>query len=258
MSTMDPLTLQRLVDGELSHAERAELLRGLGEDAHGWRSLAMALLEEQQWSRQIAAASAHPHRASSAMQDAIERASVSAVAPVASDADARVAVASHVLPTAPEKANLAQGHRSTWHWMSVLAASALFAVGLWGGASLRSWQRTGDGNATSGTQVATSSRVGNGSLGTVSDNNTRLVSDNMLRLPSRDSVSHDIPLVDSREMDPELIMTKEAYELARLKHDFKRRGYQIDVQPEWHTGSLGDGRTVVVPIQNVSLRPNGL
>lgn len=123
---------------------------------------------------------------------------------------------------------------------------------------MRSWQRTDDGAAASGSELATAPTNLGDRSGFSANSNMQLVSDKMLRLPSSDSIAHDIPLVDSREIDPELIVTKEAYELARWKHDLKRRGYQIDVQPEWHTGSLGDGRTVVVPIQNVSLRPNGL
>lgn len=258
---MDALTLQRLVDGEVSHLERTELLRGLGEDVQSWRNLALALLEEQQWSREIGAMSLSAVPSSStvpsriALSQSLDRASVSPTS--ANESESISTAPSNVLPSTLERTS-ASHRQPNWHWMSVLAASALFAVGVWGGSSLRSWQRADDGAAADGSELAAAPAKPGNRSGITSNSNMQLVSDKMLRLPSSDSIAHDIPLVDSREIDPELIVTQEAYELARLKHDLKRRGYQIDVQPEWHTGSLGDGRTVVVPIQNVSLRPNGL
>ena len=45
--------IQLMVDGECTHEVRAALLREIEFDPAGWRALTLALLEEQEWSRQI-------------------------------------------------------------------------------------------------------------------------------------------------------------------------------------------------------------
>jgi hypothetical protein len=47
----DNLIFDRLADGELSNAERQELLASLDDRADGWRRCALALLEAQTWRR---------------------------------------------------------------------------------------------------------------------------------------------------------------------------------------------------------------
>jgi len=46
---MDPSQLDRLVDGELSQADRADLLRRLDAEPGGWRACALAFLEAQEF-----------------------------------------------------------------------------------------------------------------------------------------------------------------------------------------------------------------
>jgi hypothetical protein len=46
---VDDRLLDRLVDGELTPAERAAALSALGSDAEGWRRCALAFLEAQAW-----------------------------------------------------------------------------------------------------------------------------------------------------------------------------------------------------------------
>ena len=50
---MNDLEIQRLVDGECSHQQRAERLRSIGDDAQGWRNLALRLLEDQSLRREL-------------------------------------------------------------------------------------------------------------------------------------------------------------------------------------------------------------
>lgn len=46
-STIDPLELQRLLDGRLTRTERAAFLDGLDDDPRHWRTIALAFVEEQ-------------------------------------------------------------------------------------------------------------------------------------------------------------------------------------------------------------------
>lgn len=46
-STIDPLELQRLLDGRLSRSERAAFLDSLDDDPQHWRTVALAYVEEQ-------------------------------------------------------------------------------------------------------------------------------------------------------------------------------------------------------------------
>jgi hypothetical protein len=68
----------------------------------------------------------------------------------------------------------------------------------------------------------------------------------------------EIPLVDAREIDPHLILANNALEIAKLNQQLKRRGYELEAKPTMYSGALEDGRRIMVPIHNVSLRPYGL
>jgi hypothetical protein len=73
-----------------------------------------------------------------------------------------------------------------------------------------------------------------------------------------DSKKSEIPLVNAKDIDPKLLMASEALEMAKLNKQLRRQGYEMDVKPQYYSGNLGDGRKVVVPIHNVSLKPYGL
>lgn len=73
-----------------------------------------------------------------------------------------------------------------------------------------------------------------------------------------DQFAHEIPLLDAKEVDPKLVLANEALEFAKLNQQLKRKGYQLDVQPQYFSGKLDDGRKVLVPVHNVSLKPYGL
>jgi hypothetical protein len=246
---MSPLEFQRLVDGELSHAQRAELLCRLGEDVQPWRSLAMALLEEQQWAREVC----------SSKTQAWIACDVVAAKPAA---DASLATLSQGSGVGLESIGNGPSKRS-WNWMSALAASALFALGLFGGTWMRSsFNPLPNDNAsgsTSGIALA-NAPSSPARLPRSTATHPSFASDNhlVMDLPGSGMQQNDIPLVDARDVDPQLIMAKEAYEMARWNQQLKKRGYQVDVQPEFYSGNLDDGRKVIVPVHNVSLKPYGL
>jgi biotin operon repressor len=54
-----------------------------------------------------------------------------------------------------------------------------------------------------------------------------------------------------------LVYAKRAYEIEKAKEQLRRNGYDVDLQHNYLTGQLQDGRKVIVPIQEVGLRPYG-
>ncbi|MFM9064172.1 MAG: hypothetical protein ACKOOI_14245, partial [Pirellula sp.] len=67
----------------------------------------------------------------------------------------------------------------------------------------------------------------------------------------------DIPLLDARDIDPQVIFVNNSLEIAKLNQQLKRKGYQVNIKPTVYSGSLEDGRKFVVPIHDLSLRPHG-
>lgn len=251
---MTPIQLQNIVDGHCSHSERARLLQSLSDDQ--WRTLALALLEEQQWSKEIALLAQTPEQ--HAMKSA-----------VAQSPEAGGAVVEPVR------------HPSSVHgsWQSffvALAAGVLLCVGFYGGSWLRSVQ---DGYSKASDELIAENSAGNvssqnagGALASgksqapivmASESNSMPVG-NTNRTPYRmvltDPANKDaeIPIYDWDDVDPDMLAAREAYELARINQQLRRQGYEVEVLPEYYSGKLKDGRQIVVPVRNVGIRPYGL
>ncbi len=225
---MNPLDLQRIVDGELSHELRAELLRALGPDSSQWQELALLLLEDQELSKQIL-------REPPIAPKHLIRASLESDAPPS---------------TRARKSSL--GYR-------LLAVCAIFAVGLGSGFWFKAIapQTASSSQAPSLTKSdapSTFSSDSNRASGASFD----YVSPWRVRVENASDRAIEIPLVDAREIDPQLILANNALEIAKLNQQLKRRGYELEAKPTMYSGALEDGRRIMVPIHNVSLRPYGL
>jgi hypothetical protein len=233
---MNPLDLQRIVDGELSHELRAELLRALGPDSSQWQELALLLLEDQELSKQI-------------LREP----------PIAPKHLIRVSLESDAPPsTRSKKSSL--GYR-------LLAVCAIFAVGLGSGLGSGFWFKAIAPQASSSSQASslTKSDMKSDAPSAFSSDSNRAsgasfdyVSPWRVRVENDSDRAIEIPLVDAREIDPQLILANNALEIAKLNQQLKRRGYELEAKPTMYSGALEDGRRIMVPIHNVSLRPYGL
>jgi hypothetical protein len=246
------IELQRLVDGELSHGQRVELLRSLGDDAQQWRKLALALLEEQQWSRSI-----HPELLEQPkMEQSLggEQTGTDLCLKTFSD-PASVGSKPHGLsPLMDVRVVPPSGRMGSWNWMTALAASALLTAGLSGGVLIRSLQ-----HSASQLPVADASPASPMRQQVVSAAPSPRASESMrMVFGGEDAPASEIPLLDAREVDPNLVFANDAYELARLKQQLHRQGHRLEVEPKLYTGRLNDGRQVVVPVHNVALKSVGL
>ena len=245
---MNPLDLQRIVDGELSHELRAELLRSLGPDSLQWQELALLLLEDQELSKQIRS------------EPPLDPISL-----------VRASLESDVLRTTHSKKS-SLGYR-------LLAVCAIFSVGLGSGF----WFKTIAPESASTSQASsltkselptaipsdsnrdrTEDLAGGSAVAQLVDSipssgaSFDYVSPWRVRVENASDRAIEIPLVDAREIDPQLILANNALEIAKLNQQLKRRGYELEAKPTMYSGALEDGRRIMVPIHNVSLRPYGL
>jgi hypothetical protein len=232
---IDPIRLQALVDGEFSAAERRRVLSQIDDQPEQWRELALALLEEQTFRNEI-------------------RLMRSEASTVPRDEPNSVPLAS--LTGSSEAYN----GRVKKHWYTgpVLAACLMLSVGI----AIGRFVMRGDMGS-----VPWGSNSG-GLL--VNDKTTHSDSDRLngltqeeyekslpvadLRMPNN---GYEIPVYDVNQVDPALVYAKRAYEIEKAKEQLRRNGYDVDLQHNYLTGQLQDGRKVVVPIQEVGLRPYG-
>jgi hypothetical protein len=228
---MSPLELQRLVDGQVSHAQRAQWLQDLAPQDPQWRTLSLLLLEDQALAKEISG---------SPMTKIL----------------APVPVASTDAPS--DKSNrlsnrLSKSNSKDWKhlWSTLLACSALFIIGLYSGYLGR--YLTTNPNPVSTQPVTNSIAESNQSLKSLPYDSPLRV-----RVESPSGMPIEIPLVDAREIDPQWIIANNSLEIAKLNQQLKRRGYEMDAKPKIYSGALQDGRRFVVPVHDVSLKPFGL
>ncbi len=242
--------MQRLVDGELDHSARARLLGSLSTDATEWRALALALLEEQQWSSSIC----------------------NSPLTIGDPPSASASPESYIQDPLPNSITVRPVGMQRQRWSLALAASVLLMIGMSGGISLRAWQSLNrdqinvDGTVASNSRLGQESRLA-GSQSTIAEIDRG--PDGMQSYGGRNEAPRivlsgagatrsEIPLVDARDIDPQLVLANEAYEMAKLDQRLRRKGYRLDAEPQMYTGRLNDGRQIVVPVHNVALRSIGL
>lgn len=226
----DVRLLDRLVDGELNETERRNLLLRLEHSPDGWRRCALAFLEAQAWRLEARAVVAEP---------------APSLKPAAAE--------SVPMQPAAEPASLA---RKTWNglslWMpTILAAGILVAVVYpqWGG---RWTKNTFEPIAqTNPAQVAGSGVTNVAGRG---GENLQLV---VAPGPNGERRVVDVPLIEPDRVNAELfgqVGTQLPPEVVKI---LEQNGNRVVRQQRFMPVRLGDGRTVVVPVEQVEIRPLG-
>lgn len=240
--------IQAIVDGECSHELRATLLRQMDSEPATWRTLALSLLEEQEWARQLsvqAKVDATSSRDSQASADpelmphdlAANSKSVQRVVKLAGKTDG-------------------SGTLSSPPWLSVLAASLLLGLGFYGGSFLPHFGSL-NSKATEGGTVAVSEKpsgIDPTDLIAKGDTDSKM----RMLVSGPNSETAEIPIYDLNAMDHDVFLAKQAYEVARLNQQLRKEGFELDVRPEYYTGKLHDGRKLIVPVKHIGLKPYGL
>ncbi len=233
-----PEQIQLIVDGECSHESRALLLREMDTQPSDWRTLALALLEEQQWSRELITISTCANKHASGWTNHDD--AVTQVQPL-------VSILNPAFIGSPIQKNSAA-------WLPALAATLLLGVGIYGGSWLPKFS---NGKTTPETQFSAHDSKTNASdtlapmFSTQESNMKMLVSG-----PNQEK--SEIPVYDLNASDHDLFVAREIYEIAKINQRLRREGYELDVRPEFYTGKLNDGRNLIVPVKHVGVRQYGL
>lgn len=246
---IDPLRLQSLVDGECSASQRRELLESCESNPSQWKEIALALLEEQQFAKQIRTVSPQtPTRGEAGLRPSFQsKTGDMAPLPFVSLSAKAESLGQSTQPSAKPSS-----------WWPVLAAGLMGLAAFLGGRMLP----FADQGAVGGPDARTTSfkLATEPSLGATN----QLVanqSDPYEGLPETDLRvqigNEDIPIFDPKELDPQLVMALQAYEIQKANQRLRQQGFEIDLRPEYMTGQLNDGRQVVVPIHQVGLRAYG-
>ncbi len=246
---MEPLELQRLVDGELDIHERRQLLQRCDDEPQQWRTLALSLLEEQAFGKEVALFA----------NDTVENRS--------NDSDIVVTPANSIATTKLQSQQ-AWGHLA-------LAAALLMAVGFFTGYGLRSQNLGVPGQAAS-LAKGNSPEVSPGTASAVAMSphgidqeslaateladrprevgELRFVSDQSNANPTN---HFGVPIYEVRPDHIQQMMAQQIRQINEWNRQNMKRGVQIDWQPEMLESQLPDGRAVVVPIHQWNVRPLG-
>jgi len=239
--------IQSMVDGECSHEVRATLLREIEFDPANWRALAIALLEEQEFSRQISSSakrnshSLTPTTIAASFQGLVSSEPVKPLLRVAS---------LDQLGGAGKKS----GKRSA-PWGSVLAAGFLLGVGIYGGSFFpgKISLKSNDGN-----ELVAGVLDGEQRIGDELPIDGRLDSDMRMLISGPNRQREEIPIYDLNAIDHDVFVAREMYEVAKINQRLRKEGFELDVRPEYYTGKLNDGRQLIVPVKHVGLKAYGL
>ncbi|MDZ4847669.1 MAG: hypothetical protein SGI77_00100 [Pirellulaceae bacterium] len=234
---MDELDLQRLTDGELDHATRRQLLRQLDNNPSQWRGVALALIEEQEFRRQLGLAS-------TSITDATDVSTLASAPTVRYSSEAR--------PEVPL--------RSKWLSMA-LAASFLIGVGAMSGNWMASqWTAPSPSVATDvGPTVAV---VEGNEHERLVANQIALKPVGQLSFPSDTIIGSNVspvklPMYEAAPEQISQILQVQNRQLHDLNEQMRRRGFELDWQHQMLESQLPDGRAVIVPIQEIHVRSVG-
>ena len=239
---MDKIELQRLLDGELDRAQRRRVLCKLDEQPNQWRTVALALLEEQEFQRELGPQTK------------------TLVAPL----DSRSA-SNAVVDSSLAKSDATNGSANRWLGLA-LAASLLIGLGFVGGNWLASQfeNKTSPIAKVAGPTIATTESkpampLANesaerdfaslkpvGQLSFTSDT-TSNASGNSIQVPMYEAAPEQLSQM----------LLSQQQQMQQWNDQLRRRGFELDWRPEMIESRLPDGRAVVVPIQQVHVRSLG-
>lgn len=245
--------IQSIVDGECSHESRVLLLKDMETQPSTWRSLALALLEEQQWSKQI-----------SLISKSITTGQIGQTA-LYSKIDAVIASSNYTrvqrLVSLARSESL--GHLTDASskrgvpWLSVLAASLLLGLGFYGGSilpTLNTKTSNGEGTALAISNFKNEAVPLDQHSSLENTQNTEM----KMLVSGPNEEKSEIPIYDLNAIDHDVFVARENYEVAKINQRLRREGFELDVRPEYYTGKLSDGRQLIVPVKHVGLKPYGL
>jgi hypothetical protein len=260
---IDPIQLQSIVDGACTGSQRRALLADCEGKPQQWKILALALLEEQQFRKQIALFDAKGSK-----PDVVPQSLPNVEKVVETSSSVTDRPLSIVQDPKNGYAGVPRSARSPWStWGPVLAAGVLGVMGFVGGRTFSGLTATSSTASSASLVAGMQDNVDKAleKLSTENDPSNGLVAssdpyegmpetDLRVRLPSSD---YEIPIFDATDFDPTIALAKQQIEIQEANQKLRKQGFEIDMKPEYVMGRLQDGRQVIVPIHKVGLRQYG-
>lgn len=231
--TIDPLNLQRMIDGELDRQQIQAMLKSADDQPESWREIAIAFVEDQIWKQEFQSGDSGRFN--------------------------KVAMKSDVLTDRDESNHRTLALLGRW---GALAACLLVAVGIgyWSGLEQTN-NRSGDNSTTiadavpilTTNQIASSVDTATSGLNQVSyrpDYHMQLNDPN-----GKSLLNSEIPLYEYEHAK------KIGYDMrteaipSDLQQELLNRGYQLNQDLNYVSGRLEDGREFVVPIRTINMVP---
>ncbi len=214
IQTIDRLSLQRLVDGELDHQERAALLAQFDREPSLWRHVALAFVEDK------------------------------AITTEVRKEQSLVSTAEYAKPSLAMTAAISRLEtKSNWKTMLFLAASLILVLA--GFAIGNRIGKIGPQKVTIAQSPAPPPETYNARP--ASDGLERA---GTLRFVGQNS---EIPIYEPQPFEEQLLGRKEQ-ELRKIQDQLRRYGLGLNVQVQMLEGQMPDGRRVVVPVRNVGIQ----
>ncbi|HUY91048.1 MAG TPA: hypothetical protein VMV10_20085 [Pirellulales bacterium] len=260
--------LDLLVDGELSESDRRELLLWCERDPEGWRRCALAFLEAQSWSKELASIGEPEALASVPFGRG--------ALPHDPEADASGSpIAGNEAETRAFGSPLAGPRWKVVGWSLAVAASFLvsFALGLWArGGWLQS--SSDEPGAVSAQMIAEQESAEqelmdklrhdalNGGLapGEIPAarsqealGQVRLVVDG----PNGSSDEIQLPVVEGNAADADFLRSQPAAMPLEVQRVLERMGHRVQQRRELVPLRMQDGRRLIVPVDEVEVHPVG-
>jgi hypothetical protein len=222
--TQDDILFDRLVDGELSSADRKRLLASLDDQPGGWRRCALAFLEAQSWSEGFGEFVRKPV----ASRAADEKSGLAAAAP------------------AP------QGNRRGAVWLAVAAGLlAAFTLGLmWRGGGPIAGNNGAPTDPTIARVVPPPTSDSPDAAGAAADALTLWVRDETGNArPLR------VPLVDAGKLDQQLGLQFQTGLPSDVRSRLQDRGFDVQSKRRYAPLWLENGRPMIVPVEDTMIVP---
>lgn len=222
----DDILFDRLVDGELSSAERRALLQSLDAHPDGWRQCALAFLESQSW------------------QNDVRAITVTSSSSIAST-DAKKSSA----PTLPEKRI---SMRTAAQWFAV-AAGLLIAF------RMGNLQRNSTTNPVVNVAVPANSQIAGVQSLPQAAATTAVKPGDALNLWVRDDSGQvrrvRVPLVDANALDPALGLQFQTGVPDDVRNRLQNQGLTVQSKRRFAPMWLDNGRPMIVPVEDTKIVP---
>jgi hypothetical protein len=234
MNQSEDILFDRLVDGELSDAERRALLESLDAQPSGWRRCALAFLEAQSWGKELKRVVHSPRTNSPETND-----SVHGEMPI----------------VRPANNQRVSAMASAGRWLAIAAGLLLaFTLGI--------AQRPGAipmAGKSAGPNVDAPGRIVTLTQPPAGNRNDANTDQDALTLWVRDDAGHTrplrVPLVDAGALDRQFGTQFQSSVPGAVRDHLQNRGYQVESKRRYAPLWLENGRPMMVPVEDTKIVP---